>query len=382
MGTVGSDKNSEADRKGHSCQLSRSPGAVLNTGHYLRAIRSINPESTVRSVRTTSVWPIAGGERLLSEVVEQTYRFCVQQGSIGAEELSAAMKADRSTSLGAVTELARLGLVRIDDGVVTPVYPMSALQPVAHSKAQQAIAAWEAALTLSEVWTTAHQRSAAVEMLSGGQQTREAVADVLRDAGSDVAALSVSPSLDVPDLPASRPLPGSQEAIARGVRFRVVYGQPILSSSETLKAVKTSVANGEEARYLPHAPIDMILCDDRRAIITPSGIRGGPAPSIVVYEPSLLDSLLAVFESCWWLAVPLSHGGDLSGPDSEVRGGLTDDQRLLLTLLAAGLTDESIARQLGVSERTVGRRLSRLQMMLGVNSRFQLGVQVTRRGWM
>jgi DNA-binding NarL/FixJ family response regulator len=53
----------------------------------------------------------------------------------------------------------------------------------------------------------------------------------------------------------------------------------------------------------------------------------------------------------------------------------------LLAYLNAGLTDEAIARELDVSERTVGRRISRLQDMLGVASRFQLGSQAARRGW-
>ncbi|MFE7357241.1 response regulator transcription factor [Streptomyces sp. NPDC057543] len=56
--------------------------------------------------------------------------------------------------------------------------------------------------------------------------------------------------------------------------------------------------------------------------------------------------------------------------------------RQLLTYLSGGLTDESIARELGVSERTVARRITRLQQMLGARTRFQLGVQASRRGWL
>ncbi|MFE7393699.1 response regulator transcription factor [Streptomyces sp. NPDC057582] len=60
----------------------------------------------------------------------------------------------------------------------------------------------------------------------------------------------------------------------------------------------------------------------------------------------------------------------------------TDDTRQLLTYLSGGLTDESIARELGVSERTVARRIARLQEVLGAQTRFQLGVQASRRGWL
>jgi DNA-binding NarL/FixJ family response regulator len=40
-----------------------------------------------------------------------------------------------------------------------------------------------------------------------------------------------------------------------------------------------------------------------------------------------------------------------------------------------------IARQLGVSERTVRRRVSDLAEILGAGSRFQIGAQAVRRGW-
>ncbi|MFI6060373.1 hypothetical protein [Streptomyces sp. NPDC051286] len=38
--------------------------------------------------------------------------------------------------------------------------------------------------------------------------------------------------------------------------------------------------------------------------------------------------------------------------------------------------------ELGVSERTVARRIARLQEVLGAQTRFQLGVQAGRRGWL
>lgn len=62
--------------------------------------------------------------------------------------------------------------------------------------------------------------------------------------------------------------------------------------------------------------------------------------------------------------------------------GPSDDIRRLLVLLGAGLTDASIARELGVSERTVNRRIIALQDALAARSRFQLGVQAARRGWL
>jgi len=55
--------------------------------------------------------------------------------------------------------------------------------------------------------------------------------------------------------------------------------------------------------------------------------------------------------------------------------------RRLLQLMRTGAIDETIARELGVSLRTVHRRITRLQTLLGARSRFQLGVIACEQGW-
>ena len=52
----------------------------------------------------------------------------------------------------------------------------------------------------------------------------------------------------------------------------------------------------------------------------------------------------------------------------------------MLKLLDAGLKDEAIARQLGVSMRTARRRISSLIAKLGVGTRFQAGLEAARHG--
>ena len=51
-------------------------------------------------------------------------------------------------------------------------------------------------------------------------------------------------------------------------------------------------------------------------------------------------------------------------------------------LLASGLKDEAIARQLGIGERTVRRRVAELADRLGARTRMQLGIQAVRQGWL
>ena len=52
---------------------------------------------------------------------------------------------------------------------------------------------------------------------------------------------------------------------------------------------------------------------------------------------------------------------------------MTRDERALLAILATGTTDEAAASRLGLSSRTVRRRLRTAMDKLGATSRFQAG---------
>ncbi|MHA3705265.1 LuxR family transcriptional regulator, partial [Jatrophihabitans sp. YIM 134969] len=72
-------------------------------------------------------------------------------------------------------------------------------------------------------------------------------------------------------------------------------------------------------------------------------------------------------------------GGKRSTPVSHRPA--TAGEQALLTLIGAGLKDEVIARQLGISARTLRRRSQELLAELGAANRFQAGAEAARRGW-
>lgn len=51
-------------------------------------------------------------------------------------------------------------------------------------------------------------------------------------------------------------------------------------------------------------------------------------------------------------------------------------------MLEDGLTDEGIARKLGVSIRTVRRLMADLLKRLNAQGRFQAGAEAVRQGWL
>ena len=94
----------------------------------------------------------------------------------------------------------------------------------------------------------------------------------------------------------------------------------------------------------------------------------------------LLDSLIALFEAEWERAIPLRAflGEEPSGADAAEP---EETRTAILSCLAAGLTDEGIARSLGCSLRTAQRHIRRLMQDLNSTSRFQAGMEARQRGW-
>ena len=94
----------------------------------------------------------------------------------------------------------------------------------------------------------------------------------------------------------------------------------------------------------------------------------------MVHASGLLQALAGLFETLWTLGVPVST----TTPATQLSHG----DRKIITLMAAGLTDEAIARRLNLSRRTVVRRIAVLLDRLGATTRFQAGVQAANRGWL
>uniref|UniRef100_UPI0036F3FE66 helix-turn-helix domain-containing protein n=1 Tax=Fodinicola feengrottensis TaxID=435914 RepID=UPI0036F3FE66 len=95
------------------------------------------------------------------------------------------------------------------------------------------------------------------------------------------------------------------------------------------------------------------------------------------------DTLIALFEAIWGTAVPVRFDEPSAGQPAQATGQpRTVSDRQLLSLLAAGLTDEAIGRHLGWHPRTVQRHLRDIMADLGAQTRFQAGLQAGRRGWL
>ena len=96
--------------------------------------------------------------------------------------------------------------------------------------------------------------------------------------------------------------------------------------------------------------------------------------ALLVHPSGLLDLVNAMFEEAWRASTRLVEDGGLENEVEAI-------DRDLLKLLLLGLTDAAAGAQLGISVRTVQRRVAELMERGGVTTRIQLGAEAVRREW-
>lgn len=162
------------------------------------------------------------------------------------------------------------------------------------------------------------------------------------------------------------------EAVRQGRASRAIY--PFRAWSEARPTLELRASVGEQVRLLPELPTRMFIIGATHVVL-PEPLGFADEPRSLVRQPGLVQAMTLWFESLWERASPLPE----SGPDRTERPELND---FVLRELAQGAKDEEIARILGISLRTVRRRVAAIMTELGVDSRFQAGVEAVRRGWL
>lgn len=210
-----------------------------------------------------------------------------------------------------------------------------------------------------------------VEVVTTREATMQRMAQLQRSARNEVRAFDRPPYIGGLGTNAIE-----SELLGIGMHYRCVYDRTGLELPGRLGAIRGLVTAGEQARVAAGVPVKMFLADNTVGLIS----LDRPVSSdnaLVIHQSSLLDTLIALFESVWASAVPLRF--DASGaPDTE----LPEQSRILLGLLAAGLTDAAIGRHMGWHARTAQRHVRSLMTELGAQTRFQAGLQAARRGWL
>ena len=214
----------------------------------------------------------------------------------------------------------------------------------------------------------------AIEVLSGPDEIRRVVDAMQRNARREVLCV------DKPPYAASRTMNLiERDRLLAGVSYRVIYDRSALSGPGRLDTITELVELGEQARTACGVPMKMMIFDRVAAVIPLQVGTHTVEKSLLVRQSSLVSALAKVFADLWQAAVPFAPAGPAAEP---AKDGPTSEERQILALLAAGATDDSIGRMMGFSPRTAHRRVRELAAKLGVETRFQAGVQAVRLGWL
>jgi hypothetical protein len=309
---------------------------------------------------------------LLPASEEHAYRLLVRMAGAGADEFAGQAGIGLPEASALLETLRRKGLAS-GGPTFRALPPDVALGEVLLREQQQLESARQMVAALSEEYRSSTRRRSAehlVEIIVGAGPLRERLREMQDAAQTEILWFCRANPLAMqgPDNAEETP------ALSRGVRYRAIYERELLEKPGELASILEEVRLGEQARTLPTLPVRLAIADRTLAIcpLVPDDARGVGEPTAALIRSSeLLGALIALFESYWERATPVVPDGGSDEPD-----------KLLLSLVVAGMPDKSIATHLGVSKRTVQRRLDRLMAVAGVDSRPGLAFQAAKRGWL
>ncbi|MEV6008919.1 helix-turn-helix transcriptional regulator [Streptomyces sp. NPDC051976] len=327
----------------------------------------------------------------LGRAEEEIYRLLVARARTHAHELAAETGRAPDDVLELLNALVARGLAVVDVPEESGPAHVGAPMPTVFRASPPAVA-------LGGVLRRRRDdlRAAELELLALADQHRAAtasgsVAEVITDADAvrhrftqlQESARHEVRSMMVPDLTVVPPHANTAEesGVRRGVLYRTIVQRDALKEPGMVALALAALASGQQVSVTEVVPVKCMIADRELAMVPLLPGRNTAAASVLVHAGGLLEALVAYFELAWRQSYPLSLNM-VSDAVTERRPDVIDPlDAQVLNLVLAGLTDQAAASQLGVSRRTVQRRIGELMVKAGAESRIQLGWIAARKGW-
>ncbi|MEU3830088.1 helix-turn-helix transcriptional regulator [Streptomyces sp. SID161] len=316
----------------------------------------------------------------LDETHEAAYRALVSVGAADVADLARRLTLPEQDTERALRRLERHGLAaqssaRPGRWVAAP--PGVALGALLTQQRHELEKAELAAALLAEEYRAVAAEPAVhdlVEVVTGASAVAQRFLQLQLGAAEEVCALVTGNPVVVSGMENE----AEEQAAVRGVRYRVVVERAVLDLPHGLTELTAALGRDEQVRVVDRVPTKLVVADRSLAMVPLTSRTAEPA-ALVVHSSGLLELLAGLFEAVWREALPLRVGA--SGVTEEEPDGPDATDLEVLSLLLAGLTDASVAKQLDVGLRTVQRRVRRLMELAGVTTRMQLGWHAWERGW-
>jgi sugar-specific transcriptional regulator TrmB/DNA-binding CsgD family transcriptional regulator len=313
----------------------------------------------------------------LNSVTESVYFALLEAPDADLDDISNRLGLTDEQTRAALDDLAQMSLVHASlyaPGTVRPVNPTAGLAALVARRQREIDESKSAFEALLAARSDSRARTADpdVERLQGIVAIRGRLQELAMSCEWEASSFMPGGAQSAASLVASREL--DAEAIDRGVRLRTVYLDSVRNEAATLEYAVWLGELGSEVRTVPTLPLRMLIVD-RKIAVVPVNTEDSQAEAIMVSSSGVVAALYALFQSVWKTARPLGS------PRQRDDHALSAQDRQVLKFLATGLTDEMIARRMGVSVRTARRIASDLLARLDARSRFQAGARAAAREW-
>lgn len=213
-------------------------------------------------------------------------------------------------------------------------------------------------------------RDAIVEQLDEGRVVRSRLYEMSSSAA--IRTRTMVPGGAVPEAAVESALRVDRNLLARGVEVQTIVSEVAVETPYFRAYLEEIERAGAGVRVHPNPPCLLVLVDD--AGVVPMGNGSGGA--FVLHGGAVISPMVGLFDVVWHESAPLAT----ENPEQTTFS--TPRLRQVIELLARGHKDETIARRLGVSTRTVRRMVAEAVTLLGAQSRFQAGVFAAQQGWL
>ncbi len=211
-----------------------------------------------------------------------------------------------------------------------------------------------------------------MEHLDGEGQITTRLAELVADTRDEMLSL-VSHRPDTDDLARRRDVDAA--LLERNVNVRSVYLASALNEQAVQEYLARYVEQGGGVRTTPTVPVQMTVHDRECALVAVDPTEPDKG-AVIITSPGSVAALVALFETLW------REGESTFSRQRPASAKPRAAELELLQLLMAGHTDDSSARHLQVSARTIRRMLTELQRKADANSRFELAARAVHLGWL
>jgi sugar-specific transcriptional regulator TrmB/DNA-binding CsgD family transcriptional regulator len=316
----------------------------------------------------------------ISDTDERVYRALLQHHHAGVNDLMRAARTTRPAVTAALNRLERLGLVARDvteSACYTPAAPDSALVQLIRRRTRELEQLrLDANELVADFYAASVDREpqGILEIFAGPEAVLRQARALEHATTSEILSFDKPPFL-VEALADQDEVGNESPLLERGVTVRAIYTTDAITESDRFSRVTELLRRGEQARVLPELPLKLRIFDRQTALIPLAADVGVMHTVAVVHHSALLEALVCLFDALWDRATPLNGGDPATTPSP-----LSAEDERVVSMLAAGMSDEAIARQLGVSARTARRRVQRLLHRLHAATPFQAGAAAARGG--